>query len=469
MLSVNNKQQKPTGSTKIDSTRSFSEVASYLAQLNPVSFEPKAVERLSLLDQLCGKPSETMDIILVTGTNSVEMSLNLTDKLLVQEGFKVGIFNPKNILCYNEQILINGEQIPSKVFASVASKIIDLVESRKIVVTAYELLIAISLMCFKAEGIEVALIGTSLHGKNDAAFALPAKIVAITKVTQGLNGEINEIAVDQAALSGVSLARKGTTLVCAEQSKILLGKMKDLAEANGVIWPMPVRKLSPLPYIYEQLYGKIASLAERIAVTFCEEIKGKFSPFLKGNLLSLRQGQRGRPTLEAKREAERNPVQTIREFWDLKFKLGRGQFELIENEKPSILLDNSDELDGLNNLFLGIRLLNYKKPIVGLSIILTLKKEVDADECLKSLRYLFKKVTGEVFFIVLPEETYHKPHELAQKCRELGIRANVCQSLKHAFDTAKVIVDSRDGLVCIAGSNQTISDYWRGIREIKKF
>jgi hypothetical protein len=267
----------------------------------------------------------------------------------------------------------------------------------------------------------------------------------------------------------LEIAKAGSWFISAEQSKIRLQKMRAFAEERGVKWAMPIRKLATLPYIYEQLYGRIASLGERIAQIYVEDVKGKFSPFLRGNLLATQKGQRGRPTLEAKRFAELNPIKTLKMFWAEKFDLLKGRFELLDKEKPSILLDNAGNLDAYANLFLGIRLLHYQKPLEGFALIIGFGKVVNALEAIKLIRYLLKKVTGQIFFVPLPGNVLsHDPQDLAVMAKELNVKATACSSFAEAFEKAKGVVDERNGLVAIAGSNDLVAEYWKQ-RGIKKF
>src|SRR3990172_6750753 len=76
------------------------------------------------------------------------------------------------------------------------------------------------------------------------------------------------------------------------------------------------------------------------------------------NFMENKKGKRGRPTLEAKRQAELHPIQTLKGFWTEHFDLLRGRFELLDKEKPTMLIDNANNLDAFSNLFLGIRLLH---------------------------------------------------------------------------------------------------------------
>jgi hypothetical protein len=245
--------------------------------------------------------------------------------------------------------------------------------------------------------------------------------------------------------------------------------MKNWAIDHNVKWAMPIRKLAALPYIYEQLFGRIASLGERIAQIYVEDIKGKFSPFLRGNLLITQRGQRGRPTIEAKRQAELNPAKTLKGFWTKQFDLMRGRFEQLNKEKPSILLDNASNVDALSNLYLGVRLLHYQKPLKGLALIIGFSKASNALEAIKLLRYLLKKVNGSVFFVALPGQVAsHDPQDLANMAKELNVKVKGCASLEEAIEQAKTVIDERDGLIAITGSNDLIREFWK-IRGIKKF
>ena len=90
----------------------------------------------------------------------------------------------------------------------------------------------------------------------------------------------------------------------------------------------------------------------------------------------------------------------------------RGRFELLNKEKPSILLDNASNVDALSNLYLGIRLLHYQKPLKGLALIIGFSKANNPLEAIKLLRYLLKKVSGSVFFVSLPGQVHHMIHKI---------------------------------------------------------
>jgi dihydrofolate synthase/folylpolyglutamate synthase len=422
------------------------------------------------LDIALGSPSRSLDIIVVGGSNGKSSTIQFASQLLREEKFKVGACYSSHFLTYNERIVLNTkEQISNKNFSEYTSQVIATAAEHNIEATAFEISLATAISYFAHQKVDVVILEVGIGGRFDPTTAFTPRIAAVTRVAQDhvetLGTDLDDISCEM-----VEIAKPGTWLIAAEQSKLRLQKMKTHAESLGILWSMPIRKLAALPYIYEQLYGRSASLGERIAQVYTEKIKDRFSPFLRGNLLATKQGQRGRPTLAAKRQAELHPIKTLKSFWEDNFHLPRGRFEVLDKEKPTVLVDNSRNLDALENLFLGIRLLNYRHPLEGLVIILGLSRSIPLEETLKKMRYLIKKVGGRVFFVNLPgaEESY-SAQELCKEAELLGITSKAFQSVSDAFNEAKDAVDDRHGLVAIGGSEGIVRSYWRAVRGMKKF
>lgn len=461
-------QKQKVGKPIIGEAKSHKEVVSFLDSLKTIEYSKKSLERIKELDKYLGNVTKSVDVILVGGTNGKSSTINFASKLLKEEGYKVGAAYSSHILMYNERVSVDFQTISNKSFTDIANEVISVAETHKIDATSFELMIMTSLLHFKAEKVDVALIEVGLGGKYDATNIFTPKIAAISRIAED-NAEALGNDLDQITFDMLEIAKKETWLVSAEQSKIRLNKMKKWAEDRGVNWAMPIRKLASLPYIYEQLYGRAASLGERIAQIYVEDVRKKFSPFLRGNLLATQKGQRGRPTLEAKRNAELNPIKTLKKFWHNEFNLLHGRFELLDKEKPSVLLDNADNLDAFTNLFLGIRLLHYQKPLKDMTIIVGLTTDIKAVEALKLIRYLLKKVSGQVLFTQIADTACHDPKELENIAKELGIKAKAFTKFDQAFQAAKEAIDEREGLAVVTGHTNMIGQYWkcRGIKTLK--
>ncbi len=466
-MNVTTQTIKKSSQGGLGKTRNYGQVVQLLDSLRPSDYDEKVIKRMKKLDQLLGDLSKKMDIILVGGTNGKSLSIHFATKLLKEEGFKVGAGYSSHFLNYNERTLVDYQQVSNKDFTQSLNEVIDVAQNNDIDSTAFELLTMSSLLYFSKQNVDVALLEVAVGGKFDATNFCEPKVSAISRISHDHTDILGED-LDEVTNQMLEISRKDNWFISAEQSKLRLQKMKAWALERGIKWAMPIRKLANLPYIYEQLYGRTASLGERIAQIYIEDIKCKFSPFLRGNLLATEKGQRGRPTLEAKRQSELNPIKTLKGFWAEKFDLLKGRFELLDKEKPSILLDNAHNLDAYSNLFLGIRLLHYKKPLKGLVIIMGISKSVKQAEAIKSIRYLIKKVSGQVFFVPLKDLPSYDVVELEKTSKELGLKSKGFSSFDKALSVAKDLVDGRDGLVCIAGSAGIVGQYWqnRGIKKV---
>ncbi|MBD3231191.1 hypothetical protein GF322_00860 [Candidatus Dependentiae bacterium] len=466
MQKVNNKNFQKD----IIKEKSYSEIVDYLAARRYMDYDKNVLSRMIKLNNIFNDISSQLDIALVGGTNGKSLTIHFASKVLQEEGVKIGSLYSSNFLNYNEQISIDGEAISNKEFTDSLNKVINVVELNDINATTFEILIIASLLYFKSKNVDFVFLEVGLGGKYDATNFCNPIISVVTRVAQD-HSEILGNDLEQITDHMLEISRPNSWFISAEQSKIRLQRMKNYIEQErNAKWVMPIRKLASLPYIYEQLYGRAASLGERIAQIYIEDIKGKFSPFLKGNLLATQKGQRGRPTLELKRQAELNPIKTLKTFWNEQFNLLKGRFELLDKEKPAVLLDCADNLDAFTNLFLGIRLLHYQHPLRGLVLIIGLSKFVEAKEVLKLIRYLFKKVSGQVFFVPLENDNESQNvNDLFLLAKEMGIKSKFFSSLDKAFNCAQEIVHEREGLICITGSNDQVSNYWqnKGIKKLK--
>lgn len=462
-------------STKTDSEhkglgkiRNYNEVVAYLDSLPQIEYSKKAVARTQELNKLFNNIATATDVILVSGTNGKSLTAHFAAKLLKEEGYKVTILYSSHFLNHTERMVSDTQAISNKQFTEIVNDVINTQELHQIKATAYEILTIAGFLFAQAEKADVVLAEVAIGGKHDAMAVCNPKITALTRIAQS-HSDLLGTDLDAMAFEMMEVAKENSLFISAEQSKIRLQKMKIFAETKKLNWTMPTRKLTALPYLFEQLYGRTASLGERIAQLYTEEIKGKFSPFLRGNILATVKGQRGRPTLEAKRNAELNPSKTLASFWAENFSLLKGRFELLDKEKPTILLDNAQNLDALENLFLGIRLLHYQRPLKGLSLILGLDNKIDTNEALKLIRYLFKKTNGEILFVPLTNgQEYHAPQLLTDAAKTLNIKARACSSFAEAFEIAKKSVDERHGVIAISGAPSMVGEYWK-LRGIKKF
>ncbi len=469
------RRQTPSKTSPHHKVRSYNEVVEYLDKHWSVNNTSKTLDRIKQLDAAFGSPSKKTNALLVAGTNGKSLTVHLTAKLLKAEGLKVGAFYAPHILTYNERFAINQETISNKVFTEIGNDVINMAEELGIQAYSYELLTMMALLYFTNEKADVAVLEVHEGGAYNAVNICNALVATITRVTPA-NIHITDDELAPVITEIMGIIKQNTWIVSGDQSKNNLQLMSELTETLGGHWAMPIRKLAPLAYPFEQLHGRCAALAERVAQMFMENYFNKGATITSDSLLSKQKGNRGRPTLEAKRKSELQPKKTLEQFWKEELNELPGRFQSLEKEKPSILLDTASNIDAFKNILLGIRLLHYQRPLKGLTIIMAAAKDaMHNEEFLKLVRYFFKKTSGQLLICPIEspvpgvhEEESWDIEQVTNDVKSMKIKARACKNFEEAFEAAKKSVDERHGLIVITGSHSIINTYWRS-KGIKKF
>jgi dihydrofolate synthase / folylpolyglutamate synthase len=435
----------------------------------------KSLERTKQLDQAFGSPSQKLNAITVAGTNGKSLTIHLTAKLLKEEGLKVGTLYAPHILTYNERLAINHETISNKVFTEVGNEVLNAAEQLGFTPSSSEVLTMMGLLYFVEQNVDVAVLEASEGGTYHPVNICTAKVATVTRVTP-YNVIMSDDQLQALINDMMGIVKSGTWLVSGDQSKAHLQCMQELTAAQGGHWAMPIRKLAPLSYPFEQLHGRCAALAERLAQMFVEYFYNKDATITADSLLSKQKGLRGRPTLEAKRQSELHPKKTLEQFWKEEVNELPSRFQLLDKEKPSILLDTASNIDAFKNVLLGVRLLHYQRPLKGLTIILGAAKDsMHNEEFLKLVRYFFKKTSGQLLICPiesslpgLNQDESWDIEKVTNDVKSMKIKARSCKNFEEAFDIAKKSVDERYGLIVISGSHSIVNSYWKH-KGIKKF
>ncbi len=470
---MKNVTTKPAKASVAAKQYGYAEVVEYLDTHWNDTFKDATLSNIQKLDKALGSIAKKTKTIFVHGTNGKSLTSYFTAKLLAEEGLNVGTYFSPHILTYNERISSNGQAISNKTFSELASEVLNSATTLDLTIHSQDLLFMTALLHFNQNKMNAVVIEIDQLTNTHPAFICKPTVSAITRITDFETTERGNALLEKTIKTILSNIDKESQIVSGDQNKFNLHIMEQCTQSHGATWAMPIRKLAPLAYPFEQLHGRCAALAERIGYLFVNQQTKKTST--KTSLLAKMKGQRGRPTLEAKRQAELNPKRTLEQFWKEVSPNIAGRFQLLEKEKPTILLDTASNLDAFENLLLGIRLLHYRRPLKGLVLILGCNKaDLQFSEMLKLLRYFFKKTSGQVVIcpaVPKPGEVGNESwdvEKITNDIKSMKIKARAAHSFKEAFEYAQKAVDERNGLVVVSGSNALVSNYWR-YKGIKKF
>jgi len=450
---------------------SYQDIVAMLDQKWTPSLKSTSATKFLALDKALGSPSKKLKAIMVGGTNGKSLTVNFVTQLLKHEGFKVGSFYAPHIVSYNERLAYNNESINNAEFAESTAEVLSAAQSLDMDLHAYDLLAMTALHYFAQKNVDAVVLEASHLNTFDPITLCTPLISIVTRITN-YNSQANEQEIQAAIAEMKPLIQKGTWVIAADQNKSTLQTIQDMTEAANGTWAMPIRKLATLQYPYEQLHGRCAALAERAAQIFIQEITDQKA--VDDSLLAKIKGQRGRPTLEAKRQADLNPKKTIEQYWLEANTTLSGRFEKLEGTKPAILLDNASNIDAFKNLLLGVRLLHYKQPLKGLVFIVGCQDNQLLDvDFYKMVRYFFKKTSGQMIFCPVATDAQYQGEpwsvdQITNDIKHPKVKAKSLKSLTLALEFAKKAVDEQSGLIVITGSRAIVSEYWRITKTNKK-
>lgn len=435
--------------------RSYQEIINYLNS----HWTPSSKNSFLKINNLLGNIIQQLPSILITGTSGKSTTIYYLTKLLCTEGLQVGSFTTPHFALYNERIAINGNLISNDAFTSLANTVLDLLETHKIKASSKEILTAVSALYFQKEKVDIVLFEQEEYDSYDPVTACSASIIGITRIVSDTTTQTN-LLVDTIMQS----VTPKTYVIAADQSKLLLQELLTRVDKQQGNWIMPIRKLAHLPYPYEQLYGRCAALAERITQTYFEHISPE--KLSTNSLLQATKKQRGRPSLKQKQQS--NTQNSIEQFWSNVETTIPYRFHITATKKAMVLIDNAYNLDALENLFLGIRLLHYKKPFKKVAFIFGCHAEqLNHNNFIKKLRYFFKKSSAKLLFCPAKSTIGEQQgkswnyEQIVLSVQSVKIKATAYESLKQAHDSIMKQLNDPQDLLVITGSQAIVSEYWK--------
>ncbi len=149
-----------------------------------------------------GNPHQELKFVHVGGTNgkgSVSVSLQ---KVLVNSGYKVGLYTSPHLSSVRERFRVNNSYLDKESFVRNASIIIDTLQGDQI--TYFEFTTALSFLWFLEQEVDIAIIEVGLGGRLDATNVIIPLVSIITNVSMDheayLGNTVEAIAYEKAGI-----------------------------------------------------------------------------------------------------------------------------------------------------------------------------------------------------------------------------------------------------------------------------
>jgi dihydrofolate synthase/folylpolyglutamate synthase len=149
-----------------------------------------------------GNPQLKLKAIQLAGSNGKGSTAAFISSILMEAGYKVGLYTSPHFIRFNERIAINGRQIDNKSVAEFITIHWDYITEHQL--TFFEVTTAIAFEYFYNNEVDYAIIETGLGGRLDATNVLDPLAIVITSIslehTNVLGNKISGITKEKAAI-----------------------------------------------------------------------------------------------------------------------------------------------------------------------------------------------------------------------------------------------------------------------------
>lgn len=195
-------------------------------------------ERIERLLGLLGDPHKSLKFIHVVGTNGKGSVSTAMSHILVDAGYKTGLFTSPYIVEFGERIQINNTYISHDDIASLTAIIkekTDLMEAEDLYPTVFEVTTALALLYFAKEGADIVILEAGIGGEHDSTNVIPAPLECIFMSISLDHTEMLGDTVEKIAKEKSGIIKKGSAVISYPYKGEDLGYIPQSKQAINVI------------------------------------------------------------------------------------------------------------------------------------------------------------------------------------------------------------------------------------------
>ncbi|PSV32254.1 bifunctional tetrahydrofolate synthase/dihydrofolate synthase [Photobacterium sp. GB-72] len=201
-----------SGLTAPQATASLSTWLKYLEQLHTSAID-LGLDRVKAVGEKANLLKPAPCVITVAGTNGKGSTCAMLEAILIEAGYKVGVYSSPHLVRYNERVRINNKELDdgehSKAFASVEAARGD------ISLSLFEFGTLAALTLFKTHQVDVVVLEVGLGGRLDATNIVDHDVSVITSLAidhvDWLGDNIDVIGYEKAGIF-----RSGKPAICGQ-------------------------------------------------------------------------------------------------------------------------------------------------------------------------------------------------------------------------------------------------------------
>lgn len=388
------------------------------------------------LDAIFERPHTRYKTIHVGGTNGKGSTSHLITSILIQSGYKVGLYTSPHLIDFRERIRVNGEMVSKEYVIEFVEKY--RAQFEPVMPSFFELAMEMAFKYFEEQEVDVAVIEVGLGGRLDSTNIISPDMCVITNIgfdhVQFLGNSLEAIAREKAG-------------IIKPHTPVVIGEASD-QNIRNVFVNKAGQEEAPIIFAEEEIIDFVSKRDED-GLHFSG---GGFNN-IKSQLNGLAQEKNARTVITAIKELTKIGYSITDDavytgFENVVMLTGlMGRWQQL-SDKPRIICDTGHNSHGIKYIVEQLRNEQYD----NLHIVFGMVNDKDVSSVLelmpKDAKYYFTRASIERALT---------PEEIAKKALVYRLRGDTYDNIKQAIDAAKQNADEND-LIFIGGSSFIVAD-----------
>ncbi len=163
------------------------------------------LEGITRLLTECGVLCPRARVIHVAGTNGKGSTCAFAESIARTAGYRTGLFTSPHLVRFNERIRVNGQDIADGDCVRLIERLRTTIEPWEVKPTFFELVLALAMMHFAEQEVDIIILETGMGGRLDATNAVPKDVAVLTPIgmdhMQYLGSTLYDIGAEKAAIA----------------------------------------------------------------------------------------------------------------------------------------------------------------------------------------------------------------------------------------------------------------------------
>ncbi|MDD3839875.1 MAG: bifunctional folylpolyglutamate synthase/dihydrofolate synthase [Clostridia bacterium] len=428
----------------------YKQAIEYIHSANQFGMKLGLENIIKLLQEL-DNPHQGIKVIHVAGTNGKGSVSSMISSILIESGYKVGLFTSPYLENFNERIKINGinvsdEQISNNI-TLIKEKIDHMINMGYQHPTEFEIVTALGFLIFKQSKVDFIVLEVGLGGRLDSTNVVTPLICVLTSIGMDhmniLGNDIEKIALEKAAI-----IKPGSIAVSYPQTKNVYKIIEnECAKKDVVLNRVECAEIKRIGFsesgqIFDFKYDNLVLKNLKLNLIGRHQILNAATAIIA--VMSLKKHD-----IKICEKAIEKGLENVK--WP-------GRLEII-SKQPLILIDGAHNIDGAKSLKLALKEHFNKRKIL---MVIGMLEDKDVEGVVEVLAPI-----AESIITSQPENKRAlNPEKMALLVNKYCENVHISDSVEQAVDKALYMCND-DQMIVFCGSLYLVGKVRTIIKEIK--